>query len=170
VSYVFAHERYTSVEALESLPAESIRALKEAIAQCIRRGDCRERIRAELIGAGLSAATVDQLLAGVPNPILRSMGSVAVVVVSLIVLAALPVVGAVGGFSLAWFPATGEVCGMWVFPALFVAACGGLLGLAAGVGFALAVVWCLSTLSAGTKGFGNSLHGERIAKTDQPRE
>jgi hypothetical protein len=143
------------VEAFEFLPAESVRDLKEAIAQCIRRGDCRERIRAELIGAGMAVASVDRLLAGVRKPILRSMRAVAVGVLSLIVLAALPIVGALAGFSFAWSPATGASCGMWVYPALFIAACGGVLGLAAGVGLALAVVWGLSALSAGRKGFRN---------------
>jgi hypothetical protein len=62
------------------------------------------------------------------------------IALSAIAIAVLPVAGAVCGAWLAWSPVVGARCGLWVFPALFEAGCGGLLGLAVGVGLALAVV------------------------------
>jgi hypothetical protein len=137
------------VEEFSPLPEEKARAYREVIARWIRGGECRERIRADLIGAGLPPVTADQLLAGVKVPILRPIGSAVAAALALMALATLPLAGAVAGFSIAWSPLTGEACGMWVFPALFVAGCGGLLGLAAGLGLALGVLWGLSALYAG---------------------
>jgi hypothetical protein len=72
--------------------------------------------------------------AGVAEPARWCAASVMVAVLSAAALAVLPVAGALCGAWVAWAPPSGVACGLWVFPVLFLAECGGLLGLAVGVG------------------------------------
>jgi hypothetical protein len=135
------------MEAFEPTLEETVRALTEETARRIRTGESRASVRASLIADGLPIEFVDGFLAGIAEPTRWPVGRAVGVTLSAAALMVLPVAGAVGGMWLTWAPLTDEHCGMWVFPALLIAACGALVGLTIGIGLALAFVWGLSSLA-----------------------
>jgi hypothetical protein len=126
----------------ELLPDEAA-ALRAEIERRIRGGESRSAIRAELIEAGLPSPIADQLLAAVPVPLTRLVGPAAGTALVFLAMVVLPVAGAVAGAWAAWSPVDAE-CGMWVFPAMAVAAGAGVLGSAVGLALAVVLVWFLS--------------------------
>ncbi len=136
-----------AVEASEPPLDEAVRALIAEVGQRLRGGESRASVRAALVADGLPTEFVDGILAEVAEPTRWSAYSVVAITLSVAAFAVLPVAGAIAGVWAVWSPPVGEECGMWVFPALFLAGCAGLLGLAAGVGLAYAVGWGLSELS-----------------------
>jgi hypothetical protein len=126
---------------------EVIRTLTADVARRVRGGESRESVRDALLADGLPADFVDGILAGIAEPARWSVYSVVAITLSVAAFGVLPIAGAIAGVWVVWSPPASEACGMWVFPALFLAGCAGLLGLAAGVGVAFAIVWGLSELS-----------------------
>lgn len=135
------------MEAFEPTPEEAIRALAAEAGGRIQGGECPESVRAALIADGLSAEFVDGILAGIVPPSRWSITSIVAITLTVSAFAILPVAGAIAAVWVVWSPPIGVACGMWVFPALFIVGCAGVLGLAAGVGLAFAVAWGLSEIA-----------------------
>jgi hypothetical protein len=130
---------------------EAVRALTAEVVERFRRGESRASVRAGLVAAGLSADLTDGLLAGVGSPVRWPVGSVAGIVLSVIVMAVFPVTGLAFGCWLAWdnWPTPPEhACGLWVFIPLFISTCLAVIGLSVGVVLAYVAVWGLSVFFA----------------------
>lgn len=126
---------------------EAIRALSADVARRIRGGESWLSVRDDLLADGLPADFVDGILMRIAEPTRRSVSSVVAITLSVVAFGVLPLAGAIAGVWGVWSPPADESCGMWVFPALFLAGCAGLLGLAAGLGAAFAIAWGLSAMS-----------------------